>query len=82
MLLEACRLLVEGRVRDGRDIDLGVVFGLGFPAFRGGILHWAEQQGGAAILRKLDPWRERGGRFNPPELLLEWASGKRKSLTS
>jgi 3-hydroxyacyl-CoA dehydrogenase/enoyl-CoA hydratase/carnithine racemase len=82
MLLEACRLLADGRVRDGRDIDLGVVFGLGFPAFRGGILHWAEQQGGAAILRKLDPWRERGGRFNPPGLLLEWASGKRKSLTS
>ncbi len=78
MLLEACRVLEEGRVRDPRDIDLGVIFGLGFPAFRGGILHWAEQLGGAEILRKLEPWRDRGGRYDPPQLLLDWAAGKRK----
>jgi 3-hydroxyacyl-CoA dehydrogenase/enoyl-CoA hydratase/3-hydroxybutyryl-CoA epimerase/3-hydroxyacyl-CoA dehydrogenase/enoyl-CoA hydratase/3-hydroxybutyryl-CoA epimerase/enoyl-CoA isomerase len=81
MLLEACRVLEEGRVRDPRDIDLGVIFGLGFPAFRGGILFWAEQQGGDAILRKLEPWRERGGRFVPPQILLDWAAGQ-CSLTS
>lgn len=77
MLFEACRVLEEGRVQDGRDIDLGVIFGLGFPAFRGGILHWAQQQGGAEILRKLEPWRDRGGRYEPPQLLLDWAAGKR-----
>lgn len=77
MLFEACRVLEEGRVQDGRDIDLGVIFGLGFPAFRGGILHWAQQQGGAEIMRKLAPWRERGGRYEPPQLLLDWATGKR-----
>jgi 3-hydroxyacyl-CoA dehydrogenase/enoyl-CoA hydratase/carnithine racemase len=78
MLFEACRVLEEGRVQDGRDIDLGVIFGLGFPAFRGGILHWAQQQGGAEIMRKLEPWRDRGGRYEPPQLLLDWAAGKRK----
>ncbi len=78
MLFEACRVLEEGRVHDGRDIDLGVIFGLGFPAFRGGILHWAQQQGGAEILRKLEPWRGRGGRYEPPPLLLDWAAGKRR----
>jgi 3-hydroxyacyl-CoA dehydrogenase len=77
MLFEACRVLEEGRVQDGRDIDLGVIFGLGFPAFRGGILHWAQQLGGAEILRKLEPWRDRGGRYEPPQLLLDWAAGKR-----
>lgn len=76
MLLEACRVLEEGRVHDPRDIDLGVIFGLGFPAFRGGILHWAEQQGGATILRKLESCTGRGERFTPPQLLLDWASGK------
>lgn len=76
MLLEACRVLEEGRVEDPRDIDLGVIFGLGFPAFRGGILHWAQSLGGATILRKLEPWRDRGGRFAPPQLLLDWAAGK------
>lgn len=77
MLLEACRVLEEGRVHDARDIDLGVIFGLGFPAFRGGILHWAQQLGGAEILRKLEPWRNRGLRYEPPQLLLDWAAGKR-----
>ncbi|WP_254512175.1 3-hydroxyacyl-CoA dehydrogenase NAD-binding domain-containing protein [Anatilimnocola floriformis] len=77
MLLEACRVLEEGRVHDARDIDLGVIFGLGFPAFRGGILHWAQQVGGGEILRKLEPWRKRGGRYEPPQLLLDWAAGKR-----
>lgn len=76
MLLEACRVLEEGRVHDPRDIDLGVIFGLGFPAFRGGILHWAEQTGGAQILRQLEHCIGRGERFTPPQLLLDWAAGK------
>jgi 3-hydroxyacyl-CoA dehydrogenase/enoyl-CoA hydratase/3-hydroxybutyryl-CoA epimerase/3-hydroxyacyl-CoA dehydrogenase/enoyl-CoA hydratase/3-hydroxybutyryl-CoA epimerase/enoyl-CoA isomerase len=78
MLLEACRVLEEGRVHDPRDIDLGVIFGLGFPTFRGGILHWAQQQGGAEILRKLEPCQGRGNRFTPPQVLIDWAAGKRK----
>lgn len=80
MFLEACRVLEEGRVHDPRDIDLGVVFGLGFPAFRGGILHWAEQTGGAVVLRKLEHCTGRGARFTPPQLLLDWAAGKRSLL--
>jgi 3-hydroxyacyl-CoA dehydrogenase/enoyl-CoA hydratase/3-hydroxybutyryl-CoA epimerase/3-hydroxyacyl-CoA dehydrogenase/enoyl-CoA hydratase/3-hydroxybutyryl-CoA epimerase/enoyl-CoA isomerase len=81
MLLEACRVLEEGRVHDPRDIDLGVIFGLGFPAFRGGILHWAQQLGGPEIMRKLEPCTGRGNRFTPPQLLLDWAAGKRKLTT-
>jgi 3-hydroxyacyl-CoA dehydrogenase len=41
MVAEAARILEEGRVRDSRDIDLGTIFGLGFPAYRGGLLWWA-----------------------------------------
>jgi 3-hydroxyacyl-CoA dehydrogenase/enoyl-CoA hydratase/3-hydroxybutyryl-CoA epimerase/3-hydroxyacyl-CoA dehydrogenase/enoyl-CoA hydratase/3-hydroxybutyryl-CoA epimerase/enoyl-CoA isomerase len=82
MLLEACRVLSEGRVHDARDIDLGVIFGLGFPAFRGGILHWAQQLGGDAILRKLEPLRGTAARFEPPVMLLDWATGRRSHLTS
>ena len=35
MLLEATRILEEGKVRDVRDIDLAVLFGLGFPGRQG-----------------------------------------------
>ena len=42
MVWEAVRLLAEGKVDDPRDIDLGVIFGLGFPTFRGGLLWWVD----------------------------------------
>jgi 3-hydroxyacyl-CoA dehydrogenase/enoyl-CoA hydratase/3-hydroxybutyryl-CoA epimerase/3-hydroxyacyl-CoA dehydrogenase/enoyl-CoA hydratase/3-hydroxybutyryl-CoA epimerase/enoyl-CoA isomerase len=42
MLLEATRILEEGQVSDVRYIDLAVLFGLGFPADKGGLLWWAD----------------------------------------
>jgi 3-hydroxyacyl-CoA dehydrogenase len=48
MLAEAIRVLDEGKARDLRDIDLGMIFGLGFPAVRGGLFwwvdHWEDEQ--------------------------------------
>ena len=38
MLLEATRVLQEKLVRDVRDVDLGLIFGIGFPPFKGGLL--------------------------------------------
>ena len=38
MLLEATRILEDGIVRDPRDVDLGLIFGIGFPPFRGAVL--------------------------------------------
>ncbi|MGC4003221.1 MAG: 3-hydroxyacyl-CoA dehydrogenase NAD-binding domain-containing protein [Pirellulales bacterium] len=45
MVLEATMVLEEGLVRRVEDVDLGVVLGLGFPAFRGGVLRWADEVG-------------------------------------
>ena len=42
MLVEATRILEEGKVRDARAIDLAALFGLGFPADKGGLLWWAD----------------------------------------
>ena len=50
MVLEATRVLAEGKVADPRDVDLGVLFGLGFPAARGGLLCWADTLGAAKII--------------------------------
>ena len=59
MVLEAARILHEGKVRDPRDIDLAMVFGLGFPESRGGLLFWAD---GLGAERALGDARFRGGR--------------------
>ena len=55
MLLEATRLLEDKIVRDVRDVDLGLIFGLGFPPFKGGLLFWADTLGAAKILEMLKP---------------------------
>lgn len=78
MLLEATRLLEEGRARDPRDVDLGVIFGLGFPANRGGLLYWADTIGASEILRRLEPLAHIGPRMQPTALLESMArSGKK-----
>jgi 3-hydroxyacyl-CoA dehydrogenase/enoyl-CoA hydratase/carnithine racemase len=73
MLLEAVRVLDEGIVRDGRDIDLAVIHALGFPAFRGGLLAWADSLGADEIVRRLEPLAPLGPRMLPPQRLLDLA---------
>ncbi len=65
MVLEASRALDEELVRDPSDIDLGVIYGLGFPAFRGGLLAWADSLGAAEVLRRLEPFAALGPRMRP-----------------
>ncbi len=78
MVLEATRVLEEKRVRDPRDIDLGVLFGLGFPASRGGLLYWADTVGARRIVEMLRPLEPLGERVRPTPLLLERAGSGRR----
>jgi 3-hydroxyacyl-CoA dehydrogenase len=73
MLLEALRVLDEGIVRDPADIDLAVIHALGFPAFRGGLLAWADSLGAAEVLRRLEPLADLGPRMLPTERLRDHA---------
>jgi 3-hydroxyacyl-CoA dehydrogenase/enoyl-CoA hydratase/carnithine racemase len=73
MVLEATRVLDEDLVRDGRDIDLAVIHALGFPAFRGGVLAWADTLGAAEIVRRLEPLADLGIRMQPTPPLLDLA---------
>lgn len=73
MLLEATRIMEEGKVRDPRIFDLGVLFGLGFPRHRGGLLCWADAMGAARIIERLRPLAALGERFLPTPLLHELA---------
>jgi len=44
-MIEACRQAVDDGVVDSADnADAGMIFGIGFPGFRGGPLHWADGQ--------------------------------------
>jgi 3-hydroxyacyl-CoA dehydrogenase/enoyl-CoA hydratase/carnithine racemase len=74
MLLEATDVLAAGLVRDARDVDLGLVYGIGFPPFKGGLLFWADRQGMSKIMQMLEPLQAVGPRFAPTEYLKDLAS--------
>jgi 3-hydroxyacyl-CoA dehydrogenase len=78
MLVEATRVLEDGLVRNVRDVDLGLVFGIGFPPFKGGLLFWADTLGAAKIVEMLKPYESIGRRFHPTEMLLDMAKTGRK----
>jgi 3-hydroxyacyl-CoA dehydrogenase / enoyl-CoA hydratase / 3-hydroxybutyryl-CoA epimerase / enoyl-CoA isomerase len=69
MLVEASRTLEEAIVRDPGDVDMGLLLGIGFPPFRGGILRWADTVGLAKILAKLEKYIPLGKRFEPTETM-------------
>ncbi|HTU19513.1 MAG TPA: 3-hydroxyacyl-CoA dehydrogenase NAD-binding domain-containing protein [Gemmataceae bacterium] len=74
MLTEASRVLSEGIVREPGDVDMGLILGIGFPPFRGGILRWADSLGMAKVLEKLKTYEHLGARFQPTEQMRTLAS--------
>jgi len=74
MVNEAVRCVEEGILRAPRDGDIGAVFGIGFPPFRGGPLRVADTIGAAALVTRLEALNARfPGRFEPAKLLREMA---------
>ncbi len=53
MINEAADILHEGIAAQPADVDLVTVFGYGFPKWRGGLMHYAQTLGGAAVQSKI-----------------------------
>jgi 3-hydroxyacyl-CoA dehydrogenase/enoyl-CoA hydratase/3-hydroxybutyryl-CoA epimerase/3-hydroxyacyl-CoA dehydrogenase/enoyl-CoA hydratase/3-hydroxybutyryl-CoA epimerase/enoyl-CoA isomerase len=78
MVLEATRILDEKIVRDPRDVDLGLIFGTGFPPFKGGLLFWADTLGAKTLIERLKPLEALGERAKPTQMLRDMAAKGRK----
>jgi 3-hydroxyacyl-CoA dehydrogenase/enoyl-CoA hydratase/3-hydroxybutyryl-CoA epimerase/3-hydroxyacyl-CoA dehydrogenase/enoyl-CoA hydratase/3-hydroxybutyryl-CoA epimerase/enoyl-CoA isomerase len=78
MLLEATRVLEDGVAANVRDVDLALIYGIGFPPFRGGLFFWADTLGAAAIIEKLKAYNSLGERFAPTKTLLDAAKSGKK----
>jgi 3-hydroxyacyl-CoA dehydrogenase/enoyl-CoA hydratase/3-hydroxybutyryl-CoA epimerase len=75
MLNEAARCLEDGIVSSARDGDVGAVFGIGFPPFRGGPFRYLDTLGIPTVIRALEVLDGRfSPRFGPARLLREMAA--------
>jgi len=75
---EAAYMIQEEICDRPQDMDLAIVYGLGFPPYRGGILRYADAWGIRNVyehLLKLE--QEHGVRFKPASLLKEMAESGR-----
>ena len=72
MVNEAARCLEDAVVDEPGAIDVGMIFGAGFPPFRGGLLHYADSVGIDPIVADLLRFANEGNmkRFEPCRYLL------------
>jgi 3-hydroxyacyl-CoA dehydrogenase/enoyl-CoA hydratase/3-hydroxybutyryl-CoA epimerase len=78
MIDEAARCLDDRIVQRAGDVDVGMIFGTGFPPFRGGLLYFADQIGAKSVVETLTRLAETvAPRFAPCDRLKEMAAHDR-----
>ncbi len=79
MINEAAFCLEDRIVASPARLDCAMIFGTGFPPFRGGLLRYADELGPDRVANRLEDLQERlGDRFAPAELILRMARERRK----
>ena len=73
MALEAVRALDEKIARQPGDVDMAMMLGVNFPAFRGGPLRWCDTEGAESLIGRAKKWESLGKRFDIPAALTEAA---------
>ncbi len=80
MINEAAYCLQDKIVDKASAVDLAMVYGTGFPPFKGGLLRYADAEGPDRLLSVLQQFASEvsAERYHPAPLLVELAQGKRR----
>ncbi len=74
MCIELTRCLEEGVVNSAAAADMGLIWGLGFPAHVGGALRYIDRLGAAAFCSLADRFKALGAAYEPTARLREMAA--------
>lgn len=78
MCLETVRCLEDKIVATPAEADMALVFGIGFPPFRGGALRYIDTLGLDEFLKRCDKYSDLGPLYAPTEGLREMAKAGKK----
>jgi 3-hydroxyacyl-CoA dehydrogenase/enoyl-CoA hydratase/3-hydroxybutyryl-CoA epimerase/enoyl-CoA isomerase len=73
LCLETVRCLEDGIVETAAEADMGLIYGIGFPPFRGGALRYIDSIGVAEFVALADRYADLGPLYHPTEMLREMA---------
>lgn len=74
MIIETVRCLEEGIIASPAEADMGLVYGLGFPPFRGGVFRYLDTMGVANFVALADKYAHLGGLYQVTDTMRELAA--------
>ncbi|WP_151702559.1 fatty acid oxidation complex subunit alpha FadB [Nitrincola alkalilacustris] len=74
LCIETVRCLEDGIVASAAEADMGLIYGIGFPPFRGGALHYLDQMGLKAFCDLAESFAELGPLYQPTERMKQMAA--------
>lgn len=78
MATELARCLQEGIVESAAEADMALVYGTGFPPFRGGVFRWLDNLGAASFVELAKPFANLGALYSIPENIQTLANNNQK----
>ncbi|RPI14067.1 MAG: fatty acid oxidation complex subunit alpha FadB [Lysobacterales bacterium] len=78
MVNEIARCLEDKIVATPQEADMSLIYGIGFPPFRGGACRYVDQMGAANFVALADKYASLGKLYDAPRLLRDMAAGNRK----
>jgi 3-hydroxyacyl-CoA dehydrogenase/enoyl-CoA hydratase/3-hydroxybutyryl-CoA epimerase/enoyl-CoA isomerase len=78
MCTEMARCLEEGVVESAAEADMSLIYGTGFPVFRGGVFRWMDSMGMQAFCDMADKYSHLGKLYEPTATMREMAANGTK----
>lgn len=77
MIFECSRCLEEKIVQSPTEVDISLIYGLGFPPFRGGAMRYADSLGASALVKAAEKYKHLGKIYEPTRQIQEFAKNNK-----